>query len=91
MTLIQQGRFYRRAFYPIISSFFSRNLLIFQISLIFPPKYVKFNKPVFFLLENFTNSDRTPPNLDTHLSISNYFQNLEILGKSSPIRVRVSK
>ena len=33
---------------------------------------------IFFLLENFTNSDRTPPYIDTYLQ---FFQTLEFLGK----------
>ena len=34
---------------------------------------------IFLILENFTNSDRTPPYIDTYLQ---YFQTLEIMEKT---------
>ena len=46
---------------------------IFQSSIfscfVFPNVGVKFNELDFLLLENFTNSDRTPPFIDTYLQL----------------------
>ena len=44
---------YRRAFFPIISTFFSCNLSLFHIFLFFPPNMWNSTKLIFLLGENF--------------------------------------
>ena len=59
--------------------FFAQLFNLPYFPVFFFPKCVKFNEHVFFLLlENFTNSDRTPPYID----ISNCFQSSEIMEKT---------
>ena len=74
-----KGHSYQRAFFHkfIFSTWYLLPGMFFmgifqpsKFPRFFLPKYVKFNKPVFFLLlENFTNSDKTPPHLDAHLQL----------------------
>ena len=54
-------RVFPKNFHFVFAQFF--NLLDFLE--IFFSKDVKFNKPDFLLLENFTDSDKTPPYLNT--------------------------
>ena len=74
-----QGNSSRRAFFPIIYTFhvsFAQFCNLPDFPGFFFSKYVKFNKAVFFLLlENITNSDRTPPYLDTYLQLFPNFEN----------------
>ena len=67
----------KRVFFSKFPTFFSRNFLIFHIFLGFFSKY--WNVEIFLVLENFTNSDRTPPYIDTYLQL---FPNLEIMEKT---------
>ena len=71
------GSFLSESFFPIFSMFGLRNFLIFQIFLIFFSKYiyVKLTNLIFYPLENFTNSDRTPPYLGTNLQLFPKFGN----------------
>ena len=80
---------YRRVFFSYFPYLvhFSRNFSIFQMFLIIFPKYVKFNFPEFFVLENFTNSARTPPYLDTRYLSPSISKLRKFWGKSSPIRM----
>ena len=46
---------------------------------------MKCNNPIIFILENFTNSGRTPPRLDTYLQM---LPNFGTSGKTFPIRMK---
>ena len=71
------------SFFPKFSTFFSRNFSIFHIFLgFFSPNIGMLTNLIFLLLENFTNSDSTPPYIDAYLSAINYFQTLEFLEKT---------
>ena len=74
------GHSYRRVFSGNCDIFFAQffNPPYFP-DFFFPNKCVKFNELGFLLLENFTNSDRTPPKLDTYLQL---FPNFGIYGKN---------
>ena len=75
------GHSYRRLFISIISTSFSRNFSIFQIFMIFFPKYVKFNKIDYFASGEFLSRVVTE-RLRILIHISNYIQTLEIMEKA---------
>ena len=82
-----KGHSYRRAFFPIFRhlNFVSRNFSILHIFLGFFPNIGMLTNLIFLVLENFTNSDRTPPYIDTYLHL---FPNFGNFGKKrSSIRV----
>ena len=58
-----------------IFDIFSRNFSIFHIFLFFPPNIGMLTNLIFLVLEHFTNSDRTPPCIDTYLQLFLNFGN----------------
>ena len=89
------GHSYRRAifffFFLIISTFFSINSSFFNLpyfpGFFFSPQTREIQRAWFFcfFLENFTNSGRTPPCIDTYLQLFPNFG--KIWKKRSPIRM----
>ena len=75
-----QGSFLSESFFPKFSTFFSRNFSILHIFLFFFPNIGMLTNSIFLVLENFTNSNRTPPFIDTCLQI---FPNFENSGKNA--------
>ena len=90
--LIDISNSYPRAFPPIFRHLFvSRNFSIFQIFQFFFSNIGMLTNLMFLLLlENFANSDRTPPYIDTYLQL--LFPNFGNYGhKPSPIRINKPK
>ena len=69
-------------FFPIFfTTFFSRSFSIFHICLFCFPDIGMLANLIYLVLENFTNSDRTPPPyIDTYLQL---FPNLGNYGKNA--------
>ena len=60
--------------------FFRVSFQIFHIFLFFSPNIGKLTNLIFLVLGNFTNSDRTPPYIDTYLQL---FPNFGNYGKNA--------
>ena len=75
------GSFLSESFFPNFSTFFSRDLSIFHIFLIFFSNCVKFNKLDFIASGEFHVYIVTE-RLRILIYISNYFQTLDIMGKT---------
>ena len=77
--------------FPSQFPLFSPNFSIIKFFLIFVFEIREIQRTRFLCLffENFTNSDRRPPYIDT--CIPNYSQSFEIIEKNSPIRMSLSR
>ena len=88
------GSFLSKGYFSKFSTFVSRNFSTSHIFLSLFPNIAMLANLIFLVLENFTNSYRTPPYIDTYLQLFSNFENYgktlsdknEPFENSSPVR-----